>query len=112
MGPPSPPSVWPRSLFSEDLPRPSPCPPENTPEDPRTFQVVTTDPPEPSQEDTRSRPKSKTLKPVTAPLTSKSRTDELPCLVSPAACTPAWTRATTTSSTPSPTTKKFLKCAF
>merc|ERR1712216_919839 len=58
----------------------SPCPPANTLVVPRTFQVVSMDPPEPSQEDTPSPPRSKTPKPVTAPLTLRSRTDVVPCL--------------------------------
>merc|ERR1712130_46863 len=92
--------------MGEDLPMLSPCLPRNTPEDPRTFLVVTTDPLEPSPEDTLSPPRSKTLRPVTAPSTSRSRTDVPPCLELPAAwSTLASTRATTTSSTPSPTTK-------
>merc|ERR1711933_416833 len=79
--PPSLPSDLSKSFFSEDLPRPSPCLLPNTPEDPRTFLEVTTDPPEPSPEDTPSPPRSKTLRPVTVPSTSRSRTDVLPCLV-------------------------------
>merc|ERR1712021_32232 len=105
---PSLPSDFAKSFFSEDLPRVLQCLPVNTPEDHRIFQEVTTDPPTPSREDTLSRPRSKTLRNVTAPSTSRSRTDALPCLVSlDAWSTRALTHATTTSSTLSPTTKKF-----
>merc|ERR1711935_212622 len=102
--PTSPLWVWPKSLFSEQSPRPSPCPPGNTLEVHKTFQEVTTDPPEPSPEDTPSPPKSRTPMNVTALLMSRSKTDVPPCLVSPEPrCTHALTLATTTSSTPSPT---------
>merc|ERR1712232_1216863 len=72
-----------RLVSSELLLRPLPCHPANTLEDPRTFQVVTMDLLEPSQEDTHSRHRSKTPKPVTELLMLRSRTDVPLCLELP-----------------------------
>merc|ERR1712197_65131 len=100
---PSLPSDSAKLFSSEDL-RNTPCLPVNTPEDHRIFLEVTMDPPTPSPEDTHSRPRLKTLKSVTVPSMLRSRTDVPPCLVSlDAWSTRALTRATTISSTPSPT---------
>merc|ERR1712113_912 len=76
---PSLPLVWPRSFFSEELPRLLLCLLDNTLEVLKTFLLDTTAPPEPSPEDTLI--KSKTLKPVTVPLMLKSRTDVLTFLI-------------------------------